>query len=227
MTPLGQRYGPLPTCARGPHAFRRAVRRLTATAVLLAPLVATGPGALATGTDRLTERMAESGCSDAAIRVIGQRARAELEHNVQVGETAIEPPRSVSDLGCFDSMFSTVEVDTFAPSLDSNIWTMAFDSWIEDIARGVCAFAANQWDKLTAPIFATTGRVQRLDAAFRPSALLPGPAGEPPGTGTRPQQPPQADETENETDDGSDRLPPNGQPATEDHGSRWRDLIGR
>ncbi|MCY4590745.1 MAG: hypothetical protein OXE86_09340 [Alphaproteobacteria bacterium] len=198
-------------------------RRLAATAALLAFVMIPGPGALADGTDRLTERMADSGCSDAAIRVIGERARAELEHNVQVGEIAIEPPRSVSDLGCFDRMFKDVEIDTFAPSLDSSIWTSAFDSWIDTLARGVCAFAHDQWEKLTPPIFVATGQVQRLDAVLQPSALLPA------SPETRPQ-PPQADpdaDAGDETDEGDGRLPSTRQPATDDARSRWRDLIGR
>ena len=171
--------------------------------------------------DRMFGRMAGAGCDDASRRIVAERSRNTLERSVRVAEAAIEPPRSVSDMGCLDGIFG-VDIDTFAPTLDPNAWLKAFDKWVDGIARGLCSFAEDQWSRLTSPVISVNDDIESLESVLQPSTLLP-----PPSRVVRRL----ANEIEDDRDQERETLAPvsPGRPA-DDIGERrrriWSDVLG-
>lgn len=146
-------------------------RAVLAAAAVLSWSIASVPAS----AERMYGRMAGAGCDDASRRIVAEGSRNTLERSVRVAEAAIQPPRSVSDMGCLDGIFG-VEIDTFTPTLDPNAWLRAFDRWVEGIARGLCSFAEDQWARLTSPVTSVNDDIQSLESVLRPSTLLPPPS---------------------------------------------------
>ena len=142
--------------------------------------------------DWMYDRMTYSGCDEASKRAVAEGSRQSLENSVRLAERAIEPPLATSDLGCFANL-DQIPIDTFTRALDPSAWLGAFDSWAQQLGRGLCRFAENKWAAATRPVASLNAPIFRLQDRLQlgPTALRPRPAAEareaPPATGARPQ----------------------------------------